>query len=285
MNTTALIACRAFLQKCPKDKRQALLGCLESPLPDAPWKDLSKGLTPLSAQLDEIHSSWFALFLRTLPANDIPLLLSPLSEKQIKDLKRVLLFSNTTIPLSPIAKQFIQQSWWDHFTKDYPDLLPIDFLPVSPLNALLSLPGQKLQLLISLLGMRDVALEMPHIIETAKLRKIEESLSSEQQKYLKSLRQQKEPVAFTKMGLSKWDGNKETLSVSIDQRGLNRLAKAIGLENRSLRWHLGHRLEASKADLFDKLATETESKNKEILSQQVVELLSYLNPITHEKAS
>ena len=284
MNLSALIACRAFLQKCPKDKRQALLGCLESPLPEAPWRDLSKGLTPLRVQLSEVHSSWLALFLRTLPANDIPLFLSPLADKQIKELKKVLLFSNTLLPLTPLAKRFFEEAWWDHLTKDYKDLLPLDFLPPSPLNSLLALTAQKFQLLLSLLGMRDVAVELPQIIETVKLKKIEASLSFEQQKYLKTLRQHKEPVAFSKMGLGKWDGNPASLSASIQQRGLNRLAKAIGVENGSLRWHISRRLDTAQAGQLDKFATPAETKIQDILTAQVEELLSHLKPATHEKA-
>lgn len=283
MTNPALIACRAFLQKCPKDKRQALLGLMESPLPEAPWRDVSKGLTPLALQLDEIHSSWFSQYLRTLPASDIPMFLSALSERQIKELKKVLLFSNHLVTLTPIAKQFLQQTWWDHFTEGHKELLPFDFLPHSPLNPLLTLSVEKLQLLISLLGMRDIALEMPQIIETAKLRKIEESLSQEQQKYLKTLRQHKEPVTFSKMGLGKWDGNKDTLLASIDQRGLNRLAKAIGQDNSHLRWHLSHRFDTAKAAIFEKLAAKIEPKTEELLTAQVVDLLTYLNPHTHEK--
>ncbi len=285
MNLSALIACRAFLQKCPKDKRQALLGCLESPLPEAPWRDLSQGLTPLRVQLSEVHSSWLALFLRTLPANDIPLFLSPLSEKQIKELKKVLLFTNTLLPLTPLAKRFFEEAWWDHLTKEYKDLLPIDFLPPSPLNSLLTLSSQNFRLLLSLLGMRDVAVEMPQIIETVKLKKIEESLSYEQQKYLKTLRQHKEPVVFSKMGLGKWDGNPATLSASILQRGLNRLAKAIGLENGSLRWHLSRRMDTAQADQLEKFATPVETKVQGILTSQVEGLLSHLKTSPHGTAS
>lgn len=283
MNLASLVACRAFLQKCPKDKRQALLGCMESPLPEAPWKDLTKGLTPLGAQLSAIHSSWFAPLLRTLPANEIPLFLSPLSEKQIKDLKKNLLFSNTLLPLTPLAKQFLEQTWWDHLTKENKDLLPVDFLPPSPLNTLLTLPAEHLQLLISLLGMRDIALELPQIIETAKLKKIEESITPEQLKYLKTLRHHKEPITFSKMGLGKWDGNRDSLSASILQRGLNRLAKAIGSENSSLRWHLSRRLDTVKAEQLDKFAAAIDPKIQETLTAQVVELLSYLKPAHQEK--
>jgi hypothetical protein len=283
LDELSAIACHAYLQKCSPERRHALLRYLPkkeqedlSSLPGS-YGDLTRSSWTVENQLKEIHYSWFASFLRTLPENEIRLFLSSLPEDQVLGLKKTLLFSNHLIPLTPCAEQFFRHTLYEKTTANAKDLLPTPCLPTAPLNALLSLSFTELLKLIDFLGLRDLAGEIRQIIETVKLKQIYAALSKEEQEYLKLLLQKKEHISFKRMELGKWDGGEETLKHHLRQRGLNRLAKALYGSHPSLIWHVSHRLESHLAGILLKLCTPLEHpRATDLLTSQVVELISYL---------
>ena len=283
MDEIPAIACHAYLQKCSSERRHALLRYLPkkqqeslSSLPSS-YGDVTRSFGTVESQLEDIHYSWFASFLRTLPENEIRLFLSSLPEDQVVGLKKTLLFSNHLIPLTPCAEQFFRHTLYEKTTSDAKDLLPKPCLPETPLNALLSLSFTELLRLIDFLGLRDLAAETRQIIETVKLKQIYAALSKEEQEYLKLLLQKKEQLSFKRMELGKWDGGEETLKHHLRQRGLNRLAKALYGSHPSLIWHVSHRLESSLAGILLKLCVPLEHpRAAELLTSQVVDLIAYL---------
>ncbi len=283
MDTTAATTCLAFLRKCPPETLHALMRYLpeeerENLLQTPPsYGDPTCAAASVEAQLEEIHYSWFASFLRTLPENEIRLFLSSLSEDHAQGLKKTLLFSNQLIPLTPPAKQFFTQILFEKISADMKDLLPKECLPDAPLNALLPLSFTELLALIDFLGLRDLAGDIRQIIEKVKLKQIYAALSKEEQEFLKLLLQKKESLSFKRMELDKWDGEGETLKFLLRQRGLNRLAKALYGNHPSLIWHISRHLESSLGIALLKLCTPLEHpRAAELLTEQVVELASYL---------
>lgn len=281
MNQKSLMACRAFLQKCGEEKKGVLLKhlspqqqeALES-LPNCSG-DLTRGITPLEKQLEKIHYSWFTPFLRTLSENDARLFLASLGEQKAQSLKKALLLSNGLLPISSPARLFLHHFLLTKILDRETDILPIEYLPESPLNALLELEPVELLALIDYLGLHDLSLELKQIIDTSKLKKIHAALSSDQQAYLKKLMQEKAPLAFRRMSLNQWDGNAETLKGLLHQRGINRLAKALFGQDRSLLWHVSHRLEMEKASLLQQLCTDLEQpKALNFIITQVLDLIS-----------
>lgn len=282
MGTTERIVCHAFLQRCAPSKRDSLLKFL-------PEKESQALLalpsflgdptveSSLTEQLSVIHSSWFAPFLRALPENEIRLFLSALEEPQAKNLKKILLFANSLPHLTSPAKRFLQKVLYESLLSKEEEILPLSCLPNTPLNMLLSLREGEWPLLFDLLGLYDLAIEMPLIIETAKLKHIHSFLSKEESAYLKAILQKKTPPLFQRMALDRWDGKGETLRMLLQQRGINRMAKALYGEHPSFIWHIEHRLEMGCAAILKKLLSSLENANAvSLLRQQLEETFRYL---------
>lgn len=283
MNKVSAAICHAFLEKLPQEKKKSLLKILpkeeeqEFALLPKTLGDPTKGLRTLQAWLEGIHYSWFAPILRTMSQGEIRLFLSSLSDSCMAGLKKALLFSTTTLPLTEQGKKYLHQVLYKKLTNGEKDLLPIECLPESPLNPLLEIRIADLNALIDFLGLHDLAVEVRHIIETAKLKKINEALSVNEQNYLKILLQSKEPVFFSRMGLANWQGDAETLKLLIRQRGLNRLAKALQGQHPSFIWYLTHRMETDRSLLLQRLIGPLENTAAvQMLVAQVLELLSYM---------
>jgi hypothetical protein len=283
MNNASASVCHAFLGKLPPEKRSALLKLLpretEEKLEALPktWADPTQGLKTLALWLGEIHYSWFAPILRTMPQGEILLFLSSLSDTAILGLKKILLFSATTAPLTPQGKKYLHQLLYKKLTQGEKELLPLECLPESSMNALLEIRVADLNALIDFLGLHDLAVEVRHIIETAKLKKINEALSANEQAYLRILLQSREPVTFARMGITNWQGDAEALKSLIRQRGLNRLAKAVQGQHSSFIWYLTRRLDIDRSLILQKLIAPLEnSAATSMLAGQVLELLSYM---------
>jgi hypothetical protein len=128
--------------------------------------------------------------------------------------------------------------------------------------------------LIALLSMHDLAVEIRQIIDTAKLKRIYGILTQPQTIFLKTLIYRKEPVVFKKLELNKWDGHTETLASALEQRGINRLAKALYLEDRSLLWYISHRLDTDRGSSMIKLHMPLDHPRAAILlAEQVISLI------------
>ena len=179
----------------------------------------------------------------------------PRSVKKRSELKKILLFSNHFPALTIQAKSFLQEHLYSKI-KEEEDLLPMECLPDHPLNFLLDLESEQILHLINLLGLYDVAFDLRHIIETAKIKQIYAALTQKEREFLQSLMQQKEPIAFKRMGLDKWDGSVSNLKSLINQRGLNRLAKALYGQEESLIWYISHKLDTGHAASLQKLCTD-----------------------------
>lgn len=275
----------AFLQTLPTREQDALLHYL--PREEAEgfsrkqqWvQNPTQGVDALEEELPRVHFSWLAPYLRALPETDIKLLLSCLTAEQQKGLKHSLRFSNHVPELTPLAADFLQKHLFSQLSAGQ-DLVPIACLPESPMNALLELSHEELETLIALLAMHDLATEIRQIIDRAQLKKIYTLLSLEQTELLKTLMYRKEPVSFKKMELSKWDGNAESLRASLEQRGLNRLAKTLYAEHPTLRWLITHRFDADRGAQLHSLCTPLDHpRATTLLAEQVVALATRRKPL------
>lgn len=275
---------KAFLDKCPPEKRRDLVECLPSresafldTLPN-PDHDPTQGILPDSLTLDQIHPSWVTSYLRTLSQNDMALFLSALPKRHQKTAAQELGFTNTFVSLTRTGKRFLREHLITHVKEDTTQLLPTECLPKSPFNTLLSFTFEEMLQLFDFLGLRDLACDMRLIIEKPKLAMIASLLSKDKQDYLSRLRQTKEPVTFKPMNLTKWEGNGETLLSLIQQRGINRLAKALHNSNPSFLWHLTHALDLYRGVAFQELCTPLENpRAQRTLQEQALEIISAIN--------
>jgi hypothetical protein len=278
MSAAAWIVCKACLNKSSPQKRDSLIAYLPvsekkilEKLPVA-YGDPTQGFESISERLNTIHFSWFSPFLRALPENEIRLFVASLNDRQAAGLKKNLRLSNNLPVLTPLAKHFFQNHLFDSL-KENGLPLPASCLPASAMNRLLDLDEQDLDVLISHLGLHDLAMELRYIIETSKLKQIYGALTEAETHYLKTLMHQKEIVSFKRMSLDKWDGNVENLKSMLQQRGINRLAKSLYGQDPNLIWHVRHRLDTEKAAVLQKFCAPLEHPKASLfLSQQVMEL-------------
>lgn len=280
MNKGSSAVAFAFLQTLPPSEQDLLLRYL--PHEEAKnydrmqkwYQDPTESITPLEDELSHVHFSWLTPYLRALPETDIKLALSCLTEEQQKDLKRSLRFSSPVPELTPLARLFLKKQLFSQLCAGE-DLPPIATLPHSPMNLLLNFSYDRLCTLISLLAMHDLSSEVRQIIDTTQLKKIYAVLTPQQTELLKTLTFRKESVTFKKMELSKWDGNIDTLHALIEQRGMNRLAKALYEESPFLVWLLIHRLDESKGAQLRQLCTPLDHpRAASLLAEQVLALAS-----------
>lgn len=287
MDKTALTVCNAFLRKSSPEQQNMLLKYL----PAAEAKEMrelgptlgdpSQGFLPWEEEIDKIHYSWFAPFLRTLPESDIRLFLSCLHPEQVKGLKSHLLFFTQLPPLFPLAHRFLKRTLFEKIAPA--ELLPTVCLPESRLNILLTLDQQQWNSLIDLISMHDLAIEIRHIIDTAKLKQIYSLLTKPQHTYLKTLSHRKEPVVFKKLGLANWKGDGDALKLILFQRGINRIAKALYAHHFSLIWYVSHYIGIEKGNALLKLCTPLDHpRAAPLLIDQVAELCQSINTPTQE---
>ncbi len=283
MNESTRIISRDFLLKCPSNRQEKLFNLLPKQeqeklafLPNT-FASPSEGLTLPENALKKVHFSHLITLLQNLDPSDAILFFSALTPEQQQGISQKLELN--PISLTKLAARFLNKTLYSQLTMSNPELLPIECLPESPLNQLLSLPLNMLLKLIQFWGLHDLAHELHYIIDKDILLKIQDSLSTEEQHYLQGLMQQQERLYFARLHLEQWNRNNQLLRNMIHQRGLNRLAKALNNENKSLLWHLAHHLDIGRAALLKKYAAK-EEESEEIakkLKEQALELLTLLN--------
>lgn len=280
MDKVAFCVLRSLIMSSSKEKN--LLACLSQEMQTEMQTSHreSIGITDTESsiykQLDAIHFSWFVPYLRSLTEKDAKLFISCLPPEQIQGLKEALMLSQSFPQPTALAKKYLTQELFKNIAPE--NLIPPCFLPQHPLLALLGLNTTQLNTLIELLAMHDLAVEIPQIISTQKLKLINSALTKEQAIYLKKLSAQKEPVVFKKIGLSEWNADLEVLKNALMQRGINRLAKAIYPIHTSFTWYISHHLEIEKGKLLTKLSTATTAPQAaDLLENQILSLMKTLN--------
>ncbi len=283
MRSSNRIILKSFLEHCSPTEQSSLVQYL-APIERQTLEKLPKTYgDPLretettEEMLRQIHPSWLSPFLRTLSEKDIGFFLAALGLPQSHAVGKDLLYSGNLPSISKFGKQYLQKTLLGYLTAEIEDLLPLSCLPESPLNALLDLKNERLNLSLDFLGLHDLCVEVKQIIEKTKLSKIYEALTPHQLNYLKILLQSPEPVAFAKMGLANWNDDAEKLKMLIRQRGANRLGKALYGQDPSLVWYVLHKLDFERALLVKKLTSPLEnSRAVQILIAQILEYITYI---------
>lgn len=288
INTPATLIWRALLQSTPEHLRAELSHSVTLELEEQltltsnSWINPSQETCPLEEELDHIHFSWIAPFLRTLAQHEVRLFLSCLTPSQTKGLREQLLLSNDIPQLSALGTSFLKKTLLEKLSQS--PLFSSSCLPEDPLNGLLDLSLAEWSSLIELLSMHDLSVEIRQIIETAKLKRVYSILAKNQTTFLKTLLHKKEAVTFKKMGLVNWNGDHTSLQTILIQRGINRVAKALYDRSPVLLWHAAHHLDIERGTLLTNLCSElNHPKAGALLAEQVLELIPLVkqnNPLS-----
>lgn len=196
-----------------------------------------------------VHYSWLISFFTTKNSTDAAFFLSTLPSPKKEKLAQYLQLTPSPFFPTPIGKNFIHSLLLEYLAQDH-GLLPIEFLPSSPLNFLLSLSKETMVTLIDYLGLYDLANEVRHIVDLRLLKKISAYLTKEQRDFIKTI--PKQSFSFPRLNLHKWDGSKVTLLSLLHSRGLQRLGAALIGQNHNFIWYLTHKLDIGRGNALIK---------------------------------
>ena len=241
-----------------------------------------KKLTSLSHRLHYIHYSWFIPFLSPLATADQRCFIAALEAPAANKLSSHFNLQEDDLLLSPLVKRYLQSKLFSWTTASFQDFIPLALLPPHPLNSILSLTKNELQQVANLLGLRDLATEMKHVVQREKMKKIQSTLSSQEKESLKVLLINPPPPVFPSLNLDQWDGDEANLKKILHQRGFNRLSKALFGCHPALLWHICHRVDTGRAKIIHRFFTDIKKPDlKEILINQAIEVIAAIRE-THE---
>lgn len=265
---------KAFINECSPEKKEALLQFLSEKereklekLPNYPLPSSA----PTTQPLDLIHWSWIAPILQNYEEQDQKTFLLALDPTTQKSLEKELNISISTDSISSTGIAFLRKTLFSELRKE--EILPIEYLPPSPLNLLLQLGKKKLIQLIDLLSLYDLSVELRQIVETKILQKIYSFLSEEEKLFLKAIAGHKEPYPAAKISLDLWDGSQKSLRSTLHRIGLSRLGSALSGQDTDLIWYVCHVLDSGRGKALEKLSSqEASSQVAEWLIEKMKEL-------------
>ncbi|MBS0624434.1 MAG: hypothetical protein JSS32_00090 [Verrucomicrobia bacterium] len=283
MRSPSEMVLKAFLSRCPPEKKRKLEGFLP---PEEKYRiehlptfqeELSTEEFTNGGLLEHVHWSWFLPTLKTYSEREQKLFLSSMSPLAAQNIGQSLNLSPPFEEISETARSYLRQILQNSLIAYKGQLLPVDYLPSSPLKKLLNLSKKDLTRLIDLLSLYDLAAELRQIVETKILKKIYSFLNEEEKKRLKQIASNKEPFPVARLSLERWDGSEETLRVHLHRRGLARLGLALSGQDPDLIWYICHQLDIGRGNaLFKLCASEPTPGISEAMIREIDELIGNL---------
>ncbi|MBI3508475.1 MAG: hypothetical protein HY069_02410 [Chlamydiia bacterium] len=247
---------KGFLNQIAPNRREALEKLLppqeQRMLSDLPVYPIDRDAEETDI-LQKVHWSWFLPTLKSHSEKEQKLFLAALLSPIAEPLARALHISLPKENISPTGKSFLQGILFQSLVGEKNRLLPISYLPPSPLHFLLHLSKKDLTELIDDLSMYDLASELRQIVETKILKRIYSFLSEEQRKFLKIAMVHKEKSPLPRMGLDKWDQSEEALHHALHRRGLARLGSILSRQDPDLIWYVCHQLDIGRGNTLFKI--------------------------------
>lgn len=251
---------KALLQYCCPGQEQALLRYL-TPDQAKTVKELPSPAQPIVVPalhirkiFGKIHYSWLVPLLEGQARSVYPFYFTLFSRQQAAGLSKLL-----QVPLEiATLPRYLRPAFMSVLTKQLTgrELLPIEYLPSSPLNALLRASKQQLVKTIHLLSFYDLAAEMKKIVDKEIIEKVDSLLNEKDRHFLElSLRHPSEEMGQSSEKLLGLLDDPSAFARRLHQRGLIRFAKALSHEDPSLIWYVTHRLDKGRGSDIEKLAS------------------------------
>jgi len=282
MRSAVDIILSSFLSRQPADKQERLLHFLTDH-----ERESIKQLLPISQiapaeehvdekMLERVHWSWFLPTLKSYSLPEQALFLAVLDGSSARAIAAEIPCKFAKTEIAPLGRSYLRQVLLDSLVGPHDRLLPVNYLPASPLNTILKLPKSHLINLIDLVAMHDLAVEIRQIVETKILKKIYSFLSDEQRRFLKLTTSRHEVSPPPRIGLDRWDGNEDSLRHLLHKKGLARLGTALSGQDPSLAWYVCHLLDIGRGSALFKLCEREGSGSAvDTATRQVEELLEY----------
>ncbi len=279
MKPQVRIIVKGLLEKCSEKERNKLYNYLS----EDELTKLDKTFPP-SYEIDEknffhdglidtIHYSWFIPVLKIYPDKESSLFLLSMSPSYQEHLSKLLNINAQKIQLSKLAIGYFREILQQAILDKEESLLPIEYLPSSKLNILLTLSKKQLILLIDYLSMYDLALELKHIVETKTLKKIYSFLSEDEKSFLQKIIKHNPFYPSSRMKLEHADISEKKFKTYLHKYGINRLSKALSGESMDLLWYICHYLDIGRGTaLFKACAKDKISGVSEIITSHILQI-------------
>lgn len=261
----------ALLKSLPQAEMQAVRNVDVLPV------EIALGLLPPTEQIQMIHYTWLLPVFKQLPKSLHALTLTALPEPQKTKIRRELELSDTagakTLP--PALQGYLLNLFYNKIKPK--EVLPLAFLPQTPLWQLATLTKPQLVELFDFMGIHDLAESIRHIINKNFLTKLYNCLDARQKQCLRACLHKPGKVSSTRMELEKWDGSPGKLERMLQLRGLMRVGKALCGQHPDFVWHLAHRLDHGRGVILLKnFAPQATVGVTPHLVQQVVNMIDLL---------
>jgi len=237
--------------------------------------DVASAIKKPERILEKIHYSWMIEPLKKISPLLQPYFLQALSEEKKEYLKQALEQELPEIPLSPPVKSFFLEELAKQMNVH--EVIPASYLPKTPLLPLAYLSKKKLERVIDLLGIYDLANEIRQVINKQHLQHLYKCLSKLRLKYLNIVMYLPEKFTHEKLGIEEYRGDQKRLERVLHKRGLIRLAKALSGEKQDLLWHINHILDTGRTTVLQKFSSEKEIPIlTQALIQQTLHALNFM---------
>jgi hypothetical protein len=282
MRSAVDIILSSFLSRLQVEKQERLLHFLPNN-----ERESIKTLLPLAQMppiesnayekmLEKVHWSWFLPTLKSYSLPEQSQFLAVLDETAARALASEIPCKMAKIDISIMGRSYLRQVLLDSLLGPHDRLIPIAYLPPSPLNKILNLSKTQLITLIDFIAMHDLSVEIRQIVETKILKKIYSYLSEKQRRFLKLTAAKHEVSPPPKIGLDRWDGNEDSLRHLLHKKGLSRLGLALSGQDPSLAWYVCHLLDIGRGSALFKLCErEKNGSSVDTAVRQVEELLEH----------
>lgn len=220
------------------------------------------------------HYSWFAPILSPLPKPMQKILLAAFPAYQASGIQKILKLEPISAEITEPVKEFLIEQFYNYWKPQ--DAIPYQYLPETPLRALLELSKTQLVEVIDFLALYDISEAVRHTVDKHKLTAIYRCLSPKKQQFLRNCLQKKERIAAPKLNIEKWDGNPETFNLILHRRGMFRLSKALCGQSPQFLWHICHILDIGRGKVIKEYyQSEAVPAITPVLRQQVMQVLDF----------
>lgn len=234
-------------------------------------------LRPPQERLMEVHYSWYLPAMKKLPTSVNSLVLATLPDPLQSKLSEKLKKKPLKITLPEDVQAFILRMFAPYFIEEE-DVLPIPFLPETPLTPLLELSKKQLLCLMDFLGILDLTPIVRNIVDKKVLETYQKCLTPKEKEFLNLCLHKKEKLVTPPLDLGEWDRDCKKLRGALHKRGLMRMAHALCGQHADFIWHLSRKLDTGRGTTLLKHAKEPLDPDViRVLVNQIRQLLQYLN--------
>lgn len=265
----------SLLQRVSPSSREKLLSFLKDEerenisMPDIEALfPFPKSIVNPSLFTQKIHYSWIAELLKEYPQEIKPLFLSLFPPKMGQSLAEFLKISYNPRPQAHLGKLFLLAHLKEKILPE--DLLAEELIPFKPLSLLLNLTKNELVEVINLLGMFDIAGQIPKILDKNLLRTLYSLLKEKEQEFLKKCLKKSTKWQPLPLALAQLVQDKRKFKMTLHNRGLTRLAFAVSQEEKDYIWHLTHLLDTGRATKLEEQMQKIPAKNLNLYFQEQV---------------